>query len=227
MSAIAVDESWGLDKFDDGTTKLMGEVQLKKYGRFLDEYASHLKALEDALGESASDSWDFTLDPISLQIIPYEQTKLLELVDTDNEVFNKVITVLAALCCELKELSYEAKSKFYPPLLLYDEGLSDANLQEGEGQVYIGRMLSLLQDIANFVQRSYEVVIHVVHQLGSMYFKEGVKVMDVKDVHFLILFVYLGELLTTFITLDEIINNSFVLQDHWKKYKRMLKEKNS
>ena len=82
MSSLVVDESWGLDKFDDGTTKLVGEIQLKKYGKFLEEYDSHLKALEDALGESAGDSWDFTLDPIALEILPYEQTKLFELIKT-------------------------------------------------------------------------------------------------------------------------------------------------
>ena len=47
--------------------ELVGEMQLKKYGNFLDEYASSLKAIENALDEEAGDSWDFTLDPISLQ----------------------------------------------------------------------------------------------------------------------------------------------------------------
>lgn len=223
MGTVAVDESWGLDKFDDGTTKLVGEVQLKKYGKFLNEYESQLKALEDALGESAGDSWDFTLDPISLQVLPYERTTLFELINTENEVLNKVLTILAAMCCELKELKHEAKTKFYAPLLLYDEVLSDANLQEGDGQVYMGKMLNLLQDISSFVQHANDVVLHVVHQLASLYTKDGIKVMDVRDVHFLIVFIHLGELLTALITLDEIINNSFVLQDHWKKYKRMLK----
>ena len=48
--------------------ELVGEIQLKKYGNFLDEYASSLKAIENALDEEAGDSWDFTLDPISLQV---------------------------------------------------------------------------------------------------------------------------------------------------------------
>lgn len=48
--------------------EMVGEIQLKKYGNFLDEYASSLKAIEDALDEEAGDSWDFTLDPISLQV---------------------------------------------------------------------------------------------------------------------------------------------------------------
>ena len=49
-------------------TEIVGELQLKKFGNFLEEYASQLKDIEDALGESVGDSWDMTLDPISLQV---------------------------------------------------------------------------------------------------------------------------------------------------------------
>ena len=48
--------------------ELVGEAQLKKYGQFLEEYASQLKAIEDALDDSVGDSWDFSLDPIALQV---------------------------------------------------------------------------------------------------------------------------------------------------------------
>ena len=43
-------------------------MQLKKYGQFLNEYASQLKEIEGALGESIGDSWDTTLDPVSLEV---------------------------------------------------------------------------------------------------------------------------------------------------------------
>ena len=52
-------------------SEIVGELQLKKFGSFLEEYASQLKDIEDALGESVGDSWDMTLDPISLQVILY------------------------------------------------------------------------------------------------------------------------------------------------------------
>ncbi len=54
--------------------------------------------------------------------MPYEQTSLLQLIKTDNKVLNKVITVLAALCCEMHALKHEAETKFYPALLFYGEG---------------------------------------------------------------------------------------------------------
>ena len=46
----------------------MSEVQLRKYGQFLEEYASQLKGIEDALDEWIGESWDFSLDPIQLQV---------------------------------------------------------------------------------------------------------------------------------------------------------------
>ena len=49
-------------------TEIVGELQLKKYGGFLEDYATQLKEIEDALDDSIGDSWDLTLDPIALQV---------------------------------------------------------------------------------------------------------------------------------------------------------------
>ena len=48
--------------------EIVGEVQLKRYGKFLEDYATQLKGIEDALDSSIGDAWDFTLDPVSLQV---------------------------------------------------------------------------------------------------------------------------------------------------------------
>ncbi|PFX13788.1 WASH complex subunit 7 [Stylophora pistillata] len=236
-----MEEGWHLDAFDDGSLKLVGEAQLKKYGQFLEEYASQLKAIEDALDDSVGDSWDFSLDPIALQ------------------VFNKVIMVFASLCREMDLLKHEvrtsynhgkllkqflteaekaakallfvemgwanmATTKFYTPLLLYEEaGADKEQVQEGDNQVRLGRMLPLLQDISSFVIRAYEVVKNVIQQLASLHSKEGPKVMDVTGVHFTTVFEHLAGLLGVLITLDEIMDASHTLKEHWKQYRRMLK----
>ena len=49
------------------TADIVAQVK-KKYLRFLNDYASQLKAVEDALDDTVGDAWDFTLDPISLQV---------------------------------------------------------------------------------------------------------------------------------------------------------------
>lgn len=48
--------------------EIVSEVQLRKYGQFLEEYATQLKGIEDALDEWVGESWDFSLDPIQLQV---------------------------------------------------------------------------------------------------------------------------------------------------------------
>lgn len=52
-------------------TEIHAEVQLKNYGRFLEEYTSQLKRIEDALDDSVGDVWDFSLDPIALKVFIY------------------------------------------------------------------------------------------------------------------------------------------------------------
>lgn len=48
--------------------EIHAEVQLKNYGRFLEEYTSQLRRIEDALDDLIGDVWDFNLDPIALKV---------------------------------------------------------------------------------------------------------------------------------------------------------------
>lgn len=106
-------------------------MQLKNYNKFLEDYTSQLKAIEEALDDSIGDVWDFTLDPIALkvlyffhypadvlsllrdskviivifliilfnfatiQLLPYEQSSLLELIKTENKVSHKSVLVIS------------------------------------------------------------------------------------------------------------------------------------
>ncbi|XP_053318537.1 WASH complex subunit 4 isoform X2 [Spea bombifrons] len=221
----ALSPEWEFDRFDDGSQKIHAEVQLKNYGKFLEEYSSQLRRIEDALDDSIGDVWDFSLDPIALKLVPYEQSTLLELIRTENKVLNKVITVYAALCCEIKKLKYEAESKFYNGLLFYGEGAADSSVPEGDSQIQMGRFVSFLQELSCFVTRCYEVVTNVVHQLAALYTSSRTepKIIETTGVHFLTMYEHLGELLTVLLTLDEIIENHSVLKDHWTMYKRLLK----
>uniref|UniRef100_A0A8B9HR92 WASH complex subunit 4 n=1 Tax=Astyanax mexicanus TaxID=7994 RepID=A0A8B9HR92_ASTMX len=224
MAVESISADWEFDRFDDGSQKIHTEVQLKNYTKFLEEYSSQLKAIEEALDDSIGDVWDFTLDPIALQLIPYEQSSLLELIKTENKVLNKVITVYAALCSEVKKLKYEAETKFYNGLLYYGEG-GNTSVVEGECQVQMGRFISFLQELSCFVSRCFEVVVNIVHQLAALYNsnKAATKIIESSGVHFQTVYEHLGELLVVLITLDEIMENHATLRDHWKMYKRLLK----
>ena len=49
-------------------SEIVGSVQLKKYREFLQEYATHLLDIEDALDDTLSDSWEFNSDAIVLDV---------------------------------------------------------------------------------------------------------------------------------------------------------------
>ena len=186
--------------------EIVAEVQLRKYRIFLEDYAKGLLDVEDALDESRGDAWDYTLDPISLdvcpqqhlcpplghdsrppappngcrnnshrastnardslivsragfataplahppsrppppasiskphsvQLTPHEQASALDLVRTENKVFNKTITVFMVLCQEIAELRNEAETQFYAPLLLYGEVLRLATRFPPSGRI--------------------------------------------------------------------------------------------
>uniref|UniRef100_A0A8C5MTC3 WASH complex subunit 4 n=1 Tax=Leptobrachium leishanense TaxID=445787 RepID=A0A8C5MTC3_9ANUR len=209
--------------------KIHAEVQLKNYGKFLEEYTSQLRRIENALDDSIGDVWDFNLDPIALKLVPYEQSSLLELIKTENKVLNKVITVYAALCCEIKKLKYEDilnnfKKKNYM-YWFYVFIASESSVVEGDSQIQMGRFVSFLQELSCFVNRCSEVVMNVVHQLAALYTgsRTEPKIIETSGVHFLPMYEHLGELLTVLITLDEIIENHATLKDHWTMYKRLLK----
>ncbi|XP_034984556.2 WASH complex subunit 4 isoform X1 [Zootoca vivipara] len=225
MALETLSPDWEFDRVDDGSQKIHVGVQLKNYGKFLEAYTSQLKRIEDALDDSVGDVWDFNLDPIALNLLPYEQSSLLELINTENKVLNKVITVYAALCCEIKKLRYEAETKFYNGLLFYGEGAMDSSKVEGDGQIQMGRFISFLQELSCFVTRCYEVVMNVVHQLAALYTsnKNAPKVIETSGVHFQAMYEHLGELLAVLLTLDEIIDNHATLKEHWTMYKRLLK----
>lgn len=224
MAGETISPDWEFDRFDDGSQKIHTEVQLKNYSRFLQDFTAQLGAIEEALDDSLGDVWDFNLDPIALTLLPQEQSSLLELIKTDNKVLNKVITVYAALCTEVKKLKHEAETKFYNGLLYYGEGVSDSSVVEGDSQIQMGRFISFLQELSCFVSRCYEVVVSIVQQLAALYTtSKAPKLIESSGVHFQVVYEHLGELLVVLLTLDEIMENHGTLKEHWKMYKRLLK----
>lgn len=50
------------------STDLAGQKELEKYEQFLKEYSEQLNGIEEALDDTLGDLWDFTLDPVGLQV---------------------------------------------------------------------------------------------------------------------------------------------------------------
>jgi WASH complex subunit 7 len=78
---------------------------------FLNKYANELHNVENALSDALSEVSDPNTDPVGISIVPYEQTNILQLVRTENKLFNKVIVVFASLCLEIQKLKELVKKR--------------------------------------------------------------------------------------------------------------------
>uniref|UniRef100_S4RDB4 WASH complex subunit 4 n=1 Tax=Petromyzon marinus TaxID=7757 RepID=S4RDB4_PETMA len=111
----------------------------------------------------------------------------------------------------------------YNGLLFYGEGCPEGGMEEGDAQIQMGRMIAFLQELSCFVNRCYEVVMNVVHQMASLYSYSKVFLNRIAILKCTTVYEHLGDLLMVLVTLDEIIENQSTLKDHWTMYKRLLK----
>lgn len=226
MTTVVGQESFSSSTgLDDGTERLAGEIQLRAYSNFVSTYSQQLVDLGTTLTVAENASFDPEFDPILLQTTSSECTSLLNLVNTDNKILNKVVIALSSLCLEVDYLRHQAEDEFYDPLLFYGEGV-EITREDGTRQNQIGRMLPVLQKLSCFILRCREVLKNMVLQLAALYNKSMPKVMDVKEIHFLTVFEYIGVLLRVVITLEEIVAANTTLRDDWNQYKVILKSVN-
>ena len=117
--------------------------------------------------------------------------KVLNLIQTENKICNKIITTFAALCCECKFLVHECERKYLPAILFFGEGgqsrfsswisteslflvCADQDAKEQQ-QSYMAQFIALLQDLSCFVNRCNEVVMNIIQQLSALYTQPGVQ----------------------------------------------------
>lgn len=189
------------------------------------ELQTKLKEIEDAITAAMSEVWGYWADPIQLYLHPAERVDVQDLIKTDNELFNKVLTVFSVLCDEISELKVTVEDNFYPALIMFGQARhgDESEVKAGDDEVYIGRMLAFFQDISNFVDRCNAITINMIHQLASLYqsFQKLWK-STFKLVHLYPVFDALAALLEIMITIDAIVLDNPNIVVSWDKYKRMM-----
>lgn len=214
-----VTEDWSSEYGSSRVNKIMGEVQLRRYGRFIENYAKQLNSIEESF---LNGSVPFGGDPINVKLIRQEESEVLELVDTDNKVLNKVVSVFAALCMEVRERKEEATSKFYDALLLYGEECDCEDRRMTP--VASAKYLPLLQEISCFVTRCHQIVIELVQQLAAIYTtSQNNQIINSTNLHFEDMMDHLGEVLVILMTLDKITDTIDNVQENWSLYKRLIR----
>ncbi|OQR85262.1 hypothetical protein ACHHYP_12029 [Achlya hypogyna] len=199
--------------------------QLQKSLDIVNEHTSKLKEIEDALSAAMSEVWGYWADPIQMHLHPAERVDVQDLIRTDNELFNKVLTVFAVLCDEISELKVTVEDNFYPALIMFGQAKhgDNAPVKPGEDEVHIGRMLPFFQDISNFVDRCSLIAINLVHQLASLYQSyQKLWKSTFKHVHLTSVYDAFANLLEILMTLDMIVLDNPNIVTSWDKYKRMM-----
>ncbi|GLE08690.1 hypothetical protein PINS_up020053 [Pythium insidiosum] len=199
--------------------------QLQRGLDIINEHTSKLKEIEDAVTSAMSEVWGYWADPVQLYLHPAERVDVQDMIKTDNELFNKVLTVFAVLCDEISELKVTVEDNFYPALIMFGQPQlgDDGEPKPGDEELFIGRMLPFFQDVSNFVDRCNAITINMLHQLASLYqsFQKLWK-STFKLVHLHPVFDALGSLLEVMITIDAIVLDNPSIVTSWDKYKRMM-----
>eukprot|EP01147_Barroeca_monosierra_P009157 gene9157-10362_t len=214
---------WEREAFDNDTTKMIQERHKREFRNFLEEHAKHLVNIEDALDDSLGSNWDFFKEPISLKLSSFESTSILDLVTTDNKVLTKFVAVFATLCNEIALLQEEAQNEYFSALLMYGDSTVQLPLEEGDVQLMFGKLVSLLQRVSIFVDRVNQVVKNALQQLAMMYIGQQQSNTKTTSVLLTTVFRYIGNILATLATLQEIVSSNETLQNHMNQYRRMLR----
>ena len=214
-----VTEDWSNEQVVNRANKIIVEVQLRKYGKFIEKHTNKLRSIEESFTESNK---NFGYDPINVKLNGWEQIELINLINTDNKILNKVVLVLASLCMEVKERREEGYSKFCNALLKYGEECS--NDDEKILHITISNYLPLFQDLYCFVNRCHQIVIEIIKQLAAIYTTSDKNLtINSMNVHFEDMMDHLGEILTILVTLDRLIESIDNISEGWSLYKRLIR----
>lgn len=151
-----------------------------------------------------------------------DKVNIGDLLYTDNELLRKVLSVLVYLCDEIRELVEVAETRLYRPLQsfgvpIHRNGGGEENeddnghdtLQPGDKETQIGHFLPTLQDVCNFTDRSYDLIVNVVQNLASLINNsEALYRTSLQSAHLGFVFQSLGNLLTVLISIDNIIESN-------------------
>lgn len=220
-----MEDTWGAFE-EDVSQKRPGEQHTQSMLSFVQAHQAGLLELQEKVAGAIVEVPDSHYRPIKLNLEPTERVLPQDLVPTDNELLRKVLTVLVYLCDEVHELKNTAESTFYGPLISFGTtGKADEpeDVPLGDREVQMGRIIPLLQELSNFVDRCYSVCVNFVQQLSCLYnSKEQLYRSTFATAHLLPVYKSLGDLFVVLITLDTIIQSNEPLMRGWSFYKTLI-----
>lgn len=208
----------------DSSNIILGENQLQKYGKFLFNYTNKLIQLE----KNHFEYHNVKNTHVRIKLLYHDENmkyedqleNILNLVNTDNVIYNKIIVIFTHLNKEINFIVNELKTKYYNLILYYGE-----TNENGCPEIQISNILSQLQNLLNLVKYAYKIVNETLKQLNSIYyFQWNNKFVGDNSICLYDVFLSFSELLMSLATLDEIVANQALFSDHWNLYKQAVIE---
>jgi WASH complex subunit 7 len=185
------------------------------------ESISSLMAWENYL------TWD-TINPfcpIKIKFEPIEVTSgVFDIVNSQNIFLNKVIQAFTILGAEIHNLIGERDFESLYPLVIYGENTTDSeNIEDGEAEVQIARMLPVFISLFEKVKKLVPLALNLVNQMLALYNKNFKNYnSSFKNFQFFKPFEYISVILGYFNAIDITYNENENLKNHWRLYKTML-----
>ncbi len=207
----------------------------------LQQHTKQLNEMRETLSDSTSEAFRDDQTAVRINMEPHDGIPILAMVQTDNAQFNKVTSVFAYLCDEIRQMKSEAAARFYAPLTMFGHEFStpaadaDADAVPGAAkpapaaekqapELEMGAFLPLLQELTNFVRRLHALARNLINQLACLYHeRQKMWLSTFKHVHLDLPFHSLGELCGVLLTLDSIVSDNPNLALFWTHFKRMVK----
>jgi hypothetical protein len=149
---------------------------------FVQEHEVILKKINEQTRISIAEASETHYRPIRIAntVDNSDKVTIGDLLYTDNELLRKVLSVLVYLCDEVRELVDIAETRLYRPLQSFgvpihrngnteeEEGPEDDTLQPGDKETQVGHFLPTLQDVCNFTDRCYDLIVNIIQNLASL-----------------------------------------------------------
>uniref|UniRef100_A0A0A9C225 WASH complex subunit 4 N-terminal domain-containing protein n=1 Tax=Arundo donax TaxID=35708 RepID=A0A0A9C225_ARUDO len=209
--------------------------QQEKLRRHVDEWRFRSRAALSGLGSgSGSPSNSACSAPVRLRVGPTDHAGagaasllLTTAAADDNVAVSKFVAVLSHSCIEISRLSDAASKGLYRQLLLFGHntgGLSEA-LLEGEPQKMFAHSMPLLLDLYEIVNGLMAVLGNLLRQLDvscSVRDKNVRPLNSFRSFDLRTVFGLLGEGLSVFLLLDEILRHNGNVRSYLSLFSRMM-----
>jgi WASH complex subunit 7, N-terminal len=174
------------------------------------EHRDRLAAIESAINPSTLPVGDSASDLIVLTCHPADRVEYVDLVNTSEPDFNKIVLVLGTLVDEAMFLKDQAEAKFYSFLSLFGHSKDDDEAEYAEGvlEAMMGKCLPRFQDCSNLCERITAVATNILQQLAAIHSRGSQFAAAWGEVRLRAVWLALGDLFTVLTTIDAIVRGN-------------------